>query len=214
MLGFLPPVYPLPLESKVNPSGMGTITSPNGEQIPPVLLCEISSVPRVLEPTSGEPHCGIGISQSSRVPGATSQMLSQNPSGTPQVHNTSLVAPSRQGCSAPGISIPSETSQPQVESLVNARNEGINQTTRDTLLQEVNPERGPMTGGMRVVLFGENFPAVPLYVGFGDQWVRAVSYTRYHYPFRIDPEICDRDGTTPVSCDAVSLHQTVQVSWT
>ena len=65
-----------------------------------------------------------------------------------------------------------------------------------------------------MVLFGERFPAFPLYVGFGDKWVRAVSYARYHYPFRIDPKICDRGGTMPVFCDAVSLHQTVQVSWT
>ena len=205
---------PLSFENNINPSGMVTRASPNGEQIPPVMLCEISSVPHVLEPTSGEPYYGLGTNQSSRVPGATSQILSQNPSGIPRDLNTSLVVPPGQGCSAPGASIPSGTSQPQVESLVNTRNEGINQITCDTLLQEVNPERGPMTGGMRMVLFGENFPAVPLYVGFGDKWVRAVSYDRYHYPFRIDPKICDRGGMTPVFYDAVSLHQTVQASWT
>ena len=175
---------------------------------------EVSSVLRVLKPTSGEPHFGRGMALSSRVPETTSQILSQNSSGIPRAFTTSSAVPSGQGCGAPGISIPSETSQLQVESPVNTRNEGINQITGDTRLEEVSPQRGPMTGGMGMVLFGENFPAFPLYVGFGDKWVRAVSYARYHYPFRIDRKICDRGGTTPVFCDAVSLHQAVQVSWT
>ena len=70
-----------------------------------------------------------------------------------------------------------------MESFAHDRNEGINQNTDETLLEEVDPEKGPTTGGIRVALFGENFPAVPLYVGFGDNWVRAVSYTRYYCPF-------------------------------
>ena len=70
-----------------------------------------------------------------------------------------------------------------MESPSHARSEDLNQVTDETLLEEVDPEKGPMTGGIRIALFGENFPAVPLYVGFGDNWVRAVSYARNHYPF-------------------------------
>ena len=168
---------------------------------------EIAPVPPSVDPTSGEPHCGHSISQASRVPEATSQMLSQSSSGIPRRLNTSSAVPSGQGASPPDISTP----QLQIESPAHTRNESVNQNTRETLLQEVDPERGPTTGGIRVVLFGENFPVVPLHVCFGDNWVRAVSYAQYHVPFRIDPKICDRGGTMPVSCDAASLHRVVQV---
>ena len=70
-----------------------------------------------------------------------------------------------------------------MESPAHTRTEGVNQTTDETLLEEIDPEKGPTTGGIRVALFGENFPAVPLYVGFGDNWVRAVSYAPFHCPF-------------------------------
>ena len=191
---------------------MRTSGSSHCEQILPVMPCENVSIPRSLGPTSGEPHCRREISQASRVPEATSRMLSQSSSGISRPLNTSSAVPSGQGASPPSVSIPSETPRLQIESTTHTRNEGINQITGETVLDEVDPERGPTTGGIRIALFGGRFPAVPLYVGFGDNWVRAVSYVRYHYPFRIDPKICDRGGMMPVFCDAVSLHQTVQVS--
>ena len=55
MLGFFHPMDTLPLESNNNPYGMGTRASPNDEQIRALMPCEIASVPRVLEPTSGDP---------------------------------------------------------------------------------------------------------------------------------------------------------------
>ena len=178
------------------------------------MSCENAPVPRSLGPTPGEPHCGSSKNQSSRVPEATSQMLSQNPSSISQPLNTSSAVPSGQGPIIPDAPTPPEVSRLQMESPADTRNEGNNQNTGETLLQEADPEKGPMTGGIRISLFGRNFPAVRLYVGFGDIWVRAVSYARYHCPFRIDPKICDRGGTMPVFCDAVSLHQTDQVLWT
>jgi len=204
---------PLPFESNGNPvvdPGARTSAPSNGEQPLPVMSCENAPVPRSVRPTSGESHCGRSTGQASRVPEATSQMLSQSSPGIPRPLNTSSAVPSRQGENPPGISTP----RLQIESPAHTRNEGINQNTRETLLQEVDPERGPTTGGIRVVLFGENFPVIPLHVCFGDNWVRAVSYGQYHCPFRIDPKICERGGTMPVSCDAVSLHQVVQVLWT
>jgi hypothetical protein len=206
VLGSFHPVDSLPLESNGNPVvDPGRRASASSEEILPIVCCENASVPRSLGDPSGEPHYGRNTSQVYRVPEATSQTLSQSSSGIPQPLNTSSAEPSGQGASAPDISIPSETPAP-------TRNEGILQITDETLLQEVDPERGPTTGGIRVVLFGENFPAGPLFVCFGDSWVRAVSYAQYHYPFRIDPKICDRGGTMPVFCDAVSLHQIAQVS--
>ena len=210
MLGSLHHVDSLPLESNSNPvvhSDTRTSASPNREQALPVMSYEDASVPRSHGPTESDPHSGHSISQASRVPEATSQLLSQGSSGVSRPLNTSSAVPSGQGRSTPSVSIPSETPQLPVDT----RNEGTNQITGDARLQEVSPQRGPMTGGMGMVLFGENFPAVPLFVGFGDKWARAVSYARYHYPFRIDPKICDRGGTMLVFCDAVSLHQTVQV---
>ena len=141
------------------------------------MSCENSPVP---EPTSGEPHCGRSINQSSRVPNATSEMLGQSLSGISRPLNTTSAVPSGQEASAPDISTLSET---RIESLAQTRREGINQDTGETLLEEVLPERGPTTGGIGITLFGENFPAVPLYVGFGENWARAVSYAQRHYSF-------------------------------
>jgi len=176
----------LPLESNSNPvvySGTRTSAPPHGEQIPPVMPCEYASIPSSLGPTSDGPHYGRGINQPSSVPEATSQMLSQNSSGTSQVPNTSPAVLSGQETSAPDISTPSEASRLQAESPVHTRHECVNQITGETLLEEVIPDKGPTTGRIQIILCGERFPAGPLYVLFGDNWARAVSYTRYHYPF-------------------------------
>jgi hypothetical protein len=179
VLGSLNRVDPLRLESNSNPvvySGTHTSAPPHGEQILPVMPCENASVPRQLGPPSGEPHCGCNISHASRVPEATSQMLNQSSSGISRPLNTPSAEPSGQGASAPDISIPSETSRLQVESPAHTHNEDVNYIAGATVLEEVVPEKGPTTGRIQVVLFGENFPANPLYVCFGDNWTRAVSY--------------------------------------
>jgi len=176
----------LPLVSNGNPVvGSGTRTSalPNDEQILPAMSCENASVPFSLGPTSGEPHGGGSTNQSSRIPEATSQILSQNASGTSRAPNTPSIAPPGQGGSAPVVSTPSEAPQVQIGSPAHTHNEGINQNTGATVLEEVVPAKGPMTGGVPIALFGENFPAGPLYVRFGDNWARAVSYAWYHCPF-------------------------------
>jgi len=211
VLGSLRLLDSLPYESNSNPviyTDTRANAAPHGEQVLPVMSCEGASVPCSLGPTSGEPHYGRSINTASRVPEASSQMLGQNSSGTSRASNIPSTMPSGRGGSAPDISSPAETSRLQIGSLSRTRNEGMNQV----LLEEVNPERGPTTGGITVALFGENFPAVPLYICFGDKWVRAVSYAQYHYPFCIDPKICDRDGAMPVLCNAFSLHQTIRVS--
>ena len=119
---------------------------------------------------------GSSMDQFSRVPEATSQMLSQNSSGIPRPRNTSSAVPSGQGPSIPDVSTPPEASRLQMELLENTRNDGVNQNTGETLLEEMVPGKGPTTGRVDIVLFGENFPSGPLYVGFGDNWTRAVSY--------------------------------------
>jgi hypothetical protein len=109
---------------------------------------ENASVPRSPRPTSGEPHCGHSINQASRVPEATSQMLSQSSSGGSRPLNTSSAVPSGgQGSSALDTSIPSETSRVEIESPAHTRNVGTIQIIDETLLEEVDPEKGPTTGG-------------------------------------------------------------------
>ena len=186
MLGSLRHADSLPPQSNSNPvvcSGAHTSAPPHGEQIPPAVPYEDVTVPRSLGPTSGEPHYGRSINQSSRVPEASSQMLSQNSSGTSQALNTSSPMTSGQRHGAPDLSTPSELSRLQTESPVHTRNESVDQITSGTLLEEVVPEKGPTTGMVQIALFGERFPAGPLYALFGDNWARAVSCTRYHYPF-------------------------------
>ena len=169
----------LPPESNSHPivdSGTRTGAPPISEQIAPAMPFENAPVPRLLGPTPGEPHGGRSVNQSSRIPEATSQMLSQSPSGTSQPLNASSLVPlGGQGTGAPDISTPPETSQLEIESPGHTRGEGISQNMAETLLHEVVPEKGPTTGLICVALFGENFPAVPLHVRFGDNWTRAVS---------------------------------------
>ena len=43
-----------------------------------------------------------------------------------------------------------------------------------TEVEEVTPDRGPTTGGVRIIITGDNFPLVQLYVRFGDWVTRAV----------------------------------------
>ena len=186
MSGPLRPLDFQPLENVSNPvvySGTRASASPYVEQVLPTMSYENASVPDSHGPTLGEPHRGHDRSHTSRVPETTSQILSQGSSGVSRTLNTSSAVPSGQGGSAHDACMPAETSRLQIESPAHTRNEGINQVTDETLLEEVDPEKGPTTGGIRVALFGENFPVVPLYVGFGGNWVRAVSYTQKHYPF-------------------------------
>ena len=207
MLGSSPPLDSLLLESNRNPavySSTWTNASPHGEQITPDMSYANASVPRSHRFTLGEPPCGRSTSQGSRVPGVTLRIPNQGPSGTSRPHNSSSAVPSGQGGSL----------LDQIESPPHTRNEDIDQDTDEILLEEVIPEKGPMTGGIGIALFGENFPDVPLYVGFGDNWVPAVSHTRYHYPFWIDSKICGRADAMPVLCDAVSHGRPIQVLWT
>jgi len=53
--------------------------------------------------------------------------------------------------------------------------EEVDPTDRPTEVWEVTPDRGPTTGGVRIVITGDNFPSTPLYVRFGDFITRAVS---------------------------------------
>ena len=178
VLGSLHHGHSLPFESNSNPVDSGTRTRASliGEQILPVVSREDASVPRSLGPTSDEPHCGRSMDQSSRVPEATAQRLSQSSSGRSRPPNAPSAVPLGQGVGAPGISTPPETSQLHIEPPAHTRYEGTSQNVGGTLLEEVVPEKGPTTGRTQIVLFGENFPAVPLYVRFGDNWARAVSY--------------------------------------
>ena len=73
--------------------------------------------------------------------------------------------------------MPLTTPQLNVEEPEDTHSGDTNQALNDVFLEEVVPETGPMTGGRHIVLLGENFPSTPLYVAFGDNWVRAVSYT-------------------------------------
>ena len=82
---------------------------------------------------------------------------------------------SGQGGSALDTSVPSGTSRLKIESPVHTRNGGIDQVRGEALLEEVVPQKGPTTGGIPITLWGQDFPAVPMYVRFGDSLVRAVS---------------------------------------
>jgi len=172
-LGSLSCLDSLPIETNTNPelvySRARTVPSPHDEQTIPVMSPENAPV---------LPH-SIASTSSERINQSTSQMSSQESSRGPEAPNTHLAASSGQGSSGPDRSIPSETSGSQIEAPARTRSENTNRIAEETFLEEVDPEKGPMTGGIHVAIFGENFPEIPLYVWFGDNWVRAVSHVEF-----------------------------------
>jgi hypothetical protein len=119
-------------------------------------------------PMSAESQGGCSANQAPRVPGVTSQPLSGSSSGT---SGAPSAMPSGQG----GRPIPSETLRPEIDTPASSHNDGANEVADEILLKEVVPEKGPMTGRIPIVILGEHFPDIPLYVGFGNNWVHAVS---------------------------------------
>ena len=124
----------------------------------------------ILGSISVEPQCGRGASQASGVPIHTSQISNKSSSGTSGVPDAPSALHSGQGSSVPNLLMPLMTSQIRV-----GEPEGT-YSPNEIFLEEVLPEKGPTTGGIHIVIFGDNFPSTPLYVAFGENWVRAVSY--------------------------------------
>jgi hypothetical protein len=124
-----------------------------------------------------EPQCGSGVNKASEVPQPTSQISNESSSGTSGVPDVPSALPSGQGSSIHDLRMPLGTPQLQVEEPQGTHHGGTNQAPNEIVLEEVVPEKGPMTGGKHIIMLGENFPATPLYAAFGDKWVRVVSCT-------------------------------------
>ncbi len=118
-----------------------------------------------------------GESPASGVPQPTSQVPNECSSGTPGAPDALSALPARQGSSVPDLLMPLMPSQFRVQGPEGTHSRGTRQASSEIFLEEVLPEKGPTTGGIRIAILGENFPSTPLYVGFGDSWVRAVSHT-------------------------------------
>jgi len=121
---------------------------------------------------SVDPQCRHGVGQAPGVPHPTSGISNESSSGTSGAPDALSALPSGEG-----RSVPLTTSQLQVDEPEGTHNGDTNQAPNDIFLEEVLPEKGPMTGGIHVAIFGENFRSTPLYVVFGENWVRAVSQT-------------------------------------
>ena len=145
-------------------------TLPCNEQTFPVFPLEAATVPR---PTSPEPQCGHGESQACQ---PTSQVPNESSSGTPGAPDALSALPPGQGRSVPDLRMPLMPSQLPVEESECTHSRDTYQAPNEIFLEEVFPEKGPTTGGIKIAVLGENFPATPLFVGFGDRWVRAVSH--------------------------------------
>ena len=124
-----------------------------------------------------EPQYGRGLSQTSGVPPHSSQVSNESSSGTSGVHDAPSTLHSGQEGSVPNLLMPLTTPPLNVEEPEDTHSGDTNQALSEVFLEEVLPEKGPTTGGIHIAIFGENFPSTPLYVGFGDNWVRAVSHT-------------------------------------
>ena len=83
----------------------------------------------------------------------------------------------------------------------------------ETLLEEVIPRNGPMSGAIPIAILGKNFPNnIPLYVRFGNNLAEAVSHARYESTYtNLGPKnIYYRRGETSIHCNAVSLDHLIQ----
>ena len=129
---------------------------------------------------SGELPCERSVNQAPRVPESTSEVLNSSSSGTSGAPTTLPAMLSGQEVTPADEPIPSATSRLRPEALSSAQNRDFNQMADETCVELVVPEEGPTTGGKRIVILGRNFPATPLYVWFGGNSVRAVSFVRYH----------------------------------
>ena len=118
-----------------------------------------------------------GSSGTSGVHQPTSLVSNEGPLRTFGVSDTPSALPSGQGSSAPNLLMPLRTPQLQVDEPEAPHSGGTNQASNEIYLEEVFPEKGSMTGGVPIAIFGENFPSTPFYVVFGEIWVRAVSQT-------------------------------------
>jgi hypothetical protein len=121
-----------------------------------------------------QPQCGHGVSQA---PQPTSYISNESSSGTSGIPDTLSALPSGQRSGVPNLLMPPTSSQLRVEEPEGPRSGDANQAPNESFLEEVLPEKGPMTGGIHIAIFGENFPSTPLYAVFGHNWVRVVSYT-------------------------------------
>jgi hypothetical protein len=199
----------LAIETNINPEAVYSRSRTNGpthrEQILPVMPFGTTSVFHSLRPTSGEPQSGRSLNQAPRVPEDISQTLRESPWGRSGAGRTSSVLPSGQGGRAPHMPIPPETPR-LMESPASTSGGGIDQTFNEIFLEEVVPGEGPVIGGIPIVILGENFPAVPLFVGFGNNWIRAVSHARYHSTY-IDPKMHFRSGAAPLHFNALFLDR-------
>jgi len=165
-----------PIERNVRLNRTHASTLSRGEQVLPVLSPEAVTPPRTI---SVEPQYGPGVSQASGAPPPTSQISNESSSAASGIPDALSALHSRQGSGVPDLLIPLSTSQSRVEEPEDTHSGDTNQppNSNEIFLEEVLPEKGPMTGGIHIALFGENFPSIPLYAWFGDNWVRAVSYT-------------------------------------
>jgi len=148
------------------------------------LLCSEQTLPvlplepvMALESISIEPQGGRGVSQASRIHQSTSHISNESSSGTSGVPDTLSALNPGQGSSVHNLLMPLTTPQLQVEEPEGIHSGDASQVPNEIFLEEVVPEKGPITGGIHIIILGENFPSTPLHVAFGDNWVRAVSQT-------------------------------------
>ena len=143
------------------------------EQTLPVLPPQVVTIPGSI---SFEPQGGGGVSQASGVPPHPSQISNESSSGTSGVPDPPSALHSGPGSSVPNLLMPFPTPPLNVEEPGGTHSGDTNQALNEIFLEEALPEKGPTTGGIHIAIFGENFPSTPLYVAFGDNWVRAVSH--------------------------------------
>ena len=95
---------------------------------------------------------------------------------------------------APGLTSPKpqrehgESQAPGVPQPEGTHSNDTYQARNKIFLRDVHPEKGPTTGGTKIVILGKHFPSTPLYVVFGGNWIRAVSHTDTAPHHKLIPE--------------------------
>ena len=121
-----------------------------------------------LLPQPQQPPDRVSSTSSDRRIGSVTATTDSASSGTSAAAETSLTSVSSQS---------DRQGQQQAVSLRDGRlqtredapaDEEVDTTDRTTEVEEVTPVKGPMTGGMPIVITGNNFPSTRLYVRFGE----------------------------------------------
>ena len=137
-------------------------------------ICEIENQDTLLSnarllteapPSQPEPQESLNSTSPNQPLAGFTTTTDSTSSGTSAAAETSLSSASDRRGQQQALSVRDGRRRPLETSPVEGEADPIVLATE---VEEVSPDKGPTTGGVRIIILGNNFPSVRLYVRFGD----------------------------------------------